>query len=328
MDKLIDYLRNNIGENSNDYNYYDLVIEQFNSYLQVLSKFVADDNFSSFLKKTEQFIGPPTKRRFINLIREVQNQCLLILNLCYKGDFINATESLIRLLTKKKYTQYKLNDCYANYFTIDSKRLKIKFYYRRVDFSKEDIDIVPLNCWHVPFGLRYLAAKGRFNMLGYICFYLADSPQVAYAEVGKLDENKIPYIGKFELKEKCFFLNLTLPKVEEMSIYDKFCFLVTYPFYQLCLIKAKHKDAPFCEEYVFPQLFFHLLFCFNNSRKDLGLPNFLGISYNSLECGNNEGICVVIPANYQGNTPPKKGYSTFITSIFNQLEVVEYNNKI
>lgn len=324
MDKLINYLQKNIGENARDntLNYYEWIVEQFDLYLQTLNKSIIDSNFGNFLQETNEFIGSPTKKRFLNLVRKIQSQCLEILNLCYKGDFINATEKLLQLLTDERCTQFKLKDSYCNYFCIDFERLKAKYFYRRVDFDNECKDV---NCWHVPFQLRHLAAKGRFNMLGYPCFYLADSPQVAYAEVGKLEKGKTPYMGKFELKKKCYLLNLTLTKVEEMTNYDKFCFLITYPFHQLCLAKAKHKNAPFCEEYIFSQLFFHLIFFHHENGGKNGLCTFDGISYNSLEYKNNKGVCVVIPASYQGSTPPKKGYSPLITSMFNPLEVVAYN---
>ena len=47
-----------------------------------------------------------------------------------------------------------------------------------------------------------------------------------------------------------------------MSSYEQFCFLLTFPFYILCLTKCKYPSKSFCEEYLFSQLFFK---CFSYS---------------------------------------------------------------
>lgn len=321
MNELIKKLQANIRENLNGANYYELIVTQFDSYIHVLTHGISDDNFNQFLQNVKELNGKQTKIRFINLIKKIQDQCLAILRSCYKGDFFYAEEQLVKLLSIPKFTDNKLKDAYYGYFVLDFERLNPKFYYRRVDFPIGKTDV---NCWHVPFNLRHLASKGRFNMLGYPCFYLSDSPQGANAEVGNLKPGMSSHIGKFEGIKRILLLNFTLPDVKSMNDFDKFCFLVTYPFYLLCLVKAAHKESVFCEEYLFPQLFFHILFCHHKNGKGIGFPNFNGISYNSMEAENATNI--VIPAKYSGDIPPLNGYSTYIKSMFKCVETKKDNS--
>lgn len=314
LDEFIKKLSEHIPIDGDNTPYYDIIVKEFDLYLRWLNTYLPDEEFKSFLQTTNELKGTLSKKRFINLIAKIQKKCIEILQVCYKGDLWNAANMLVQLMTMGKCTQYKLKDIYANYFRLDIARLGREYYYRRVDYGeKEEVT----NCWHLPYNLRHLAAKGRFNMIGYPCFYLSDSFNGAYNEVGALKDGKLAYVGKFLPEKNVLLLNLTLPLIDKMSSFDKFCFMITYPIYLLCFVKARCKDKnfAFCEEYVFPQLFFHVMF-YHTADK---FPNFDGISYNSLE--ESKAINIVLPAKYEGDIPPSYGFSSFITSLFKQINI-------
>lgn len=45
-----------------------------------------------------------------------------------------------------------------------------------------------------------------------------------------------------------------------MNDYDKFSFLITYPMLLLCLVPVTDETARFHEEYLFSQLFAHVMY--------------------------------------------------------------------
>ena len=83
-------------------------------------------------------------------------------------------------------------------------------------------------------------------------------------------------------------------EIDEMNAYEKFCFLLLYPFYCLCLSKAmyNHNDRSFYEEYLFSQLFFNMLFLQRNND----VLFFDGIIYSSVHDRSMQNI--VLPARY------------------------------
>lgn len=290
--------------------FYSFVRNQFDVYIRQL-KSLDEKEFGHFLNNANELSGNATAKRFVNLIRDIQKNCLGILLSAYKGDLFSATKSLDRLLTIQEVIKYRLNDMLVNYFVL---RIELKrSFYRCIDFEEGEI---PNDCWHVPFNLKHLASRGRFNQLGTICMYICDSKECASSELGATKEKHVRWIGEFKLKQDICLYNLVVPTkehIENMSVYEQFCFLLTYPFYILCLTKANHPNSSFCEEYLFSQLFFHMLFLQSNDK----CPKFDGICYTSTHLPH--AVNIVIPAKYEKEEPQMNGHSKYVKSLLEEV---------
>ena len=290
--------------------FYYYVRNQFDVYIRQLNS-LDEKEFRLFLNNTNELSGNATANRFINLIKDIQKNCLSILILAYKGDMFSATKSLDRLLTIQEVTKYRLNDMLVNYFVL--RRELGKTFYRCVDFGEGE---TPNDCWHLPFNLKYKAARGRFNQLGTICMYVCNSKECANRESGPVKEQSIRWVGEFKPKQGICLYNLVVPSkeyIENMSVYEQFCFLLTYPFYILCLTKTNHPNGRFCEEYLFSQLFFHMLFLQSNDK----CPRFDGICYTSMQTPS--AVNIVIPAKYENEEPPMSGHSKYVKSLLQEV---------
>lgn len=273
--------------------FYCFIKFQFEEYERLLKK-VDKKQFESMLSEAGELMGRPTKLRFLNLMKVIHAKCLEILQLAYKGDVLNASTQLEKLLTVKKCTKGYLLDMYVNY--LKNEEGQGNRYYRIVDFPK---GMLLPNCNHMPYNLRSKASAGRFNLLGIPCLYLASSETTALAEIGNLVNKNDRWLGTFKAVCKLFFLNFTIPTSEEISAmrdYDKFSFLVTYPMLLLCLVPVADDEAKFHEEYLFSQLFVHVIYM---NKKGESYSD--GICYSSMR--NNGGINYIIPALYKQKTP-------------------------
>lgn len=294
LQSLISELVANLGcKQRKQQTFYCFIKFQFEEYERLLKK-VDKKQFESMLSEARELMGKPTKLRFLNLMKVIHAKCLEILQLAYKGDVLNASVLLEKLLTVKKCTKGYLQDKYVNY--LKNEEGQGKCYYRIVDFPKGKI--LP-NCNHMPYNLRSKASAGRFNLLGIPCLYLASSEMTALAEIGNLDDKNDRWLGTFKAVHKLFFLNFTIPTLEEISAmrdYDKFSFLITYPMLLLCLVPVDEDNAKFHEEYLFSQLFVHVMYM--NKKGEFYSD---GICYSSMR--DKKGINYIIPALYNQREP-------------------------
>ena len=291
--------------------FYSFVKEEFKLYKSKL-KTLPKEDFEFFLKSSNEMCGNASAKRFINLISDIQNHCLLILQSAYKGDYYLATKGLKKLLTIQEATKNRLKDMLVNYFVLG--RECKKTFYRCVDFEKAK---TPDNCWHIPYNLRQYASRGRFNQTGTICMYISDSLECANSELGAVNEQKVRWVGEFQPKQTLYLYNFVVPSkndVDEMSLYDQFCFLLTLPFYILCLTKCKYPSNSFCEEYIFSQLFFQMLFLQSNDK----CPRFDGIMYTSIHVPRS--VNIVIPTKYRDKEPLENGHSEYVKSLFDEIK--------
>ena len=81
-----------------------------------------------------------------------------------------------------------------------------------------------------------------------------------------------------------------------MNDYDKFSFLITYPMLLLCLVPVADETTRFHEEYLFSQLFAHVMYM--NKKENIYSD---GICYTSMR--DKEGVNYVIPALYKRSEP-------------------------
>lgn len=313
IDLLIRKLLADLPKELENDTFYELITNCYTDFIGEIEK-ISEDELNTLLKLSSEITGNKTKLRLINLIKCIQNNCLRILQYAYMGDILNALKHLENLLMYQKYTQNKLKDYYVNYFRTETYN---QDFYRCVDFNcdekKENI-----NCWHVPFNQREKASRNRFNQSGFPCFYLASSKSCANKEIGHEPMcGKKRWCGKYHQTKNLYYLDFSLPNIETMSSYDKFAFFITYPIRLMCLVKVNNKEKNFCEEYMFSQLFFHILFMHKNDK----FPQIDGIKYISMF--DREATCVVIPAKYETQIPPKDGYSSFVQSSFKEIGNLE-----
>ncbi len=300
------------GEVPDDKTFLSFVQDGFKNYKDFI-KNINNDILDDILKE-ENNVSPLTKKRFENLVNYIC--CLLedILSYGYRGDMYKAQKLLYKLLTKPKYTQYKLSDMYLNYFKFKIED-KQSFYRVRHKASVDDNG----GCNHVPFEKRDKASNCRFSIPQYPCLYLADSIDTAMAEVGNNEKDYGEIKARFEIKKNGntpVFFNLVVPNVNLLlkNRFDIFCFLVTYPFYLVCLSSKTEKNIEkFSGEYLIPQMLLSLFFY---NKGDELLYNYVGIAYSSVKKANSENY--VIPALMAENEVLFSGISPFISNIFNE----------
>lgn len=292
------------AENNSEQSFYAFIQKQLAEYCEFLNRINEEDLISI---SKDEMCGNVTKRRFINLIKKINRECLSILCLSYQGDIVNASEKLRKFLFSINITGQYLKDLLINYFGFNR---QINRLYR---CRKVEKGVVPDDCWHIPFNLKDYTSSNRFNQIGCICLYLADSPDSALRSIGSRNGNEEVWVGLFEPCNTINFLALVIPTEDEISRmdnYDIFAFLITYPFMLLCLTKCKNPEARYHEEYSFSQLFFHLLFITNGK----GFPYFNGICYSAIN--DRTALNFVIPAKYDPREPPKNNRSQYIESLF------------
>ena len=262
-----------------DDTFYDFIRNQFAQYKEDLCS-LSTEQLDLLLQEAGELKGNPSKCRFINLISDIHKQCLSILADSYKGDLYSSLINLTRLLTTSSATGHRLKDVLANYFVL---QLDPDFKLYRGRDEKEPIE----DCWNLPFNLREKASNARFNLTGTICMYLASSADCCSLELGNHKPKHIRYIQEFQLKPNrhISLLDLRIPmdtEIDEMNAYEKFCFLLLYPFYCLCLSKTiyNHDDRSFCEEYLFSGIIFSSVH--DRSAQNIVLPA-------RYDVGNNDG---------------------------------------
>jgi hypothetical protein len=310
--ELVYTLSDGLPTNHKGIAFYVFAKNKLDEYVSALLS-VDKNEFEAMLGIANELCGKQTQCRFVNLIKVINQECLMILQLAYKGDAYNATSHLLGLMTKRKYTKSYLSDRYLNYLRFISDIGCV--YYRCLVVENNEI---PQNCNHLPYSLRHFAGSSRFNQTGFPCLYIASSLNVAEKESNCKNEQNV-YVGEFKAKRKLFYLNFCVPskeEIEEMTEYEVFAFLVTYPLLLLCLVTTDDKRVKFHEEYLFPQLFFHLLY----TTKCDDVIYWGGIRYTSTL--DKTGFNIVVPASYKQQEPPTDNtISDFIEERFEQTRL-------
>lgn len=286
--------------------FYTTVIQRMEHYESLL-KDLPQNEFEQYLKDSGA-LSRPTKRAFLNLIKDIDSLCIKILQYQYKGNILKASTTLQNLLICPSYTKDRLNDWYANFlkFHMEDKET----YYRCVDFEEGK---EPTNCNHVPFDLRYKVASGRFNQSGFPCLYLSSDKRILMNELGEPQEGKQRWCSLITNKKPLYLADLSIPSEKEvhlMSASDAIAFASLYPLLILSYVKSENKGYAFPEEYMFSQLFMHVLFLCQHDK----MPKFYGIRYTSVHDRNCYNY--MFPAYYEGDAPPLNGHSKFIDELF------------
>ena len=322
INNFIIELSKQLFTSKNETTFYDFAKFCFDNYikeLKGLDRYVLED----LLIQSDEMTGNPTKKRFINLIQKIQEKCLCILEDYYRGDLHSALTNLDKLM-RNCSTKNHLQEILANYFLLSSRMSNSVKLYRCVDWDL-DKNSNDINCWHVPYNLRKIAKPSRFNYWGHICMYLSTSEDCANKEIGTCSDKKRRWTGVFTPFKDLLLMNLFFPtnraELNKLNSYDKFCLLLNYPFFILCLTKSSKNEAEgeiMPEEYYFPQLFLHLIFLSEiNNQSETGYPRFDGIIYNSMVVKSAANIA--IPAKYDGSIPPASGHSSYIKALLKKI---------
>ena len=281
-----------------------------------LIKELNEGELSLALEEHGFWIGKTTKRRFANLISRINVSCLNILQLCYKGDIWQAGAMLEKFLCSDKGIKRYLVEPIINSFKTSLTSGTPLYRMRDVKIGER-----PEDCWHVPFPLRRQTQNYRYSMAGLPCLYLADSPETANLEVGKLRSGRNRWIGKFIPQKTLMYLNLEVPNDDTIKCMDnaaKINFLLSFPIILLCSVKKTKTDS-FHEEYYFPQLMMYCL-CLSDNEK---IQRYNGIKYNSTL--KKDSANYVLPARYKGNRPPTYNYSKELLEAFKTTTPVVYS---
>ena len=305
-----------------DFNFplYYYIKEAFLCYSDEISN-IADDEFH-INPDDVYFNGMFTKNRLSNLVNRIIEAHLKILQYCYKGDLFSASKLLYQLLLcqNSKLKQY-LVEPYINY--LDSKVFTKEIFYRMRD---EDKDKLVDNCSHVPYNLRGSIDSNRFSLQGLPCLYLANTKETANKELRSMEEGKQRWVSEFAPTRDFALTDLRFKQVElqpNMSIYDAFKLLITFPIRLLCSMKVKDEKARFHEEYYFPQLLSHLILVYLKEHPNEKLYcGTEGIMFDSTQ--NRTGYNIILPASYSGLLPPKEGQSKIIRTLLSEQNVTRY----
>ena len=294
--------------------FYHYISNKFEEYLGII-KDINEEEIESVLFISCEFKGSNTKLRFINLSKSICYHILLILKNLYSPNHVQSLIDLERLLDgRNKDLKRYLNDMYINYFRYDLDNRTI--FYRILDWDENQICT---NCWHTPYNLREHSSAGRYNIPGYPALYLGNSKDTCLKEVGKTIPKKNRWLGEFILKDKqqlaCLDLRMSMAQdIDNLTVYDKFSLLITYPLRFICSVESLHKTEKFCEEYLFSQALVSLLFVPTDIYKTR-FTTFCGVVYDSTKLKG--GVNYAIYAKPQDYPPSKEeSYSHKLKSIF------------
>lgn len=320
--RIIDFIKlssSKILEERDDCNFPDHIKGVFNYYLNLIRNL--DDIELNQLLITE--FGNKKKKSFINFLTNILDRYTTIYEKAFRGEILQALIDLKKLLTINSYTQNKLNDKYINYFNFDINTYNNNdIFYRICDYDK--IIENHTKCNHVPFEKRGEYSKcNRFSFAGYPCLYISNNLDTCNKEAGDCTPNKTRYYSEFKPKTQLILWDFTIPSIsdiENLSNYQKFSYIITYPALLLCNSKVKEDLSKFfCPEYLFPQLLFILLIMSNDEI----LNKFHGISYSSTHDRLYKNI--VIPAKMVSQIY-NKDYSDYIETLFEISNAIKYKN--
>ena len=307
--KIEDFITNLVNrfplKRTPNQSFYEFVQIEFNKYVKLIDELNEEEILSII---SSEFKQNPTKVRLKNLIQSICDSSLKILLLVNQGNIYDATTELNKLLTSNNAIQYKLNETFITHFNY--KYYHNTKFFRIVDFNIKE---TPNNCNHVPFQYRDKAKDDRFNLNCYPCLYLSNSLEGCIEELGVINDDKIRYWSVFSPIKTIWFISLIIPNKNDIitfSEYEKFKFIITYPFFVLCLTECCHS---FKEEYLFPQLIFHFLFM--QSKCNI-FSNYVGVAYSSTK--NTNYVNYVIPAKMPKTEVQKEGYSEHIYQLFKE----------
>lgn len=164
-----------------------------------------------------------------------------------KGLSSTAYSTLRNLLigTKGKKTKEPKNDWKSALALIEK---ACSFYrIRRMDYEYE---IKRKELFHIRFNMRGIVKTQRYSTPGYPCLYLGASIYGCWEEMRR-PPMYASVVSRFENKKRVWFLNLTIPTVEQIK---ENRFLKLSPLIIACMVRVVHDDHTYKPEYIVSQL--------------------------------------------------------------------------
>ena len=120
--EFIKSLTQDLQSERDECNYYSHVTDKLDKFVKELAN-ITEEDMQDILNAHFGLTEEKNKECLLHLANLIVNEIKNILQLLYKGDFFNAYNSLVALLTDEKVVGRKLYDMYINYlgFKVQSK---------------------------------------------------------------------------------------------------------------------------------------------------------------------------------------------------------------
>lgn len=161
---------------------------------------------------------------------------------------------------------------------------------RRMDFVYE---IKRKELFHIPFNMRGIVKTQRYSTPGYPCLYLGASIYGCWEEMRR-PPMYASAVSRFENKQKVWFLNLTIPTVEQIK---ENRFLKLLPLIIACMVRVAHDDHTYKPEYIVSQLLIEWILRQRSYFRKNGY-NVHGVMYTSTHRGTDFDFPIEKATNY------------------------------
>ena len=184
----------------------------------------------------------------IDSIRERQKHLikylLLALDNYYDGKPADALNSL------KQGLRSNIKD-FGDLLNIRLFQSESDFY--RIRIHKENFPLPSDQFFHIPYDMRGKVKTQRFSIPGFPSLYLGTTVYVCWEELNRPNLNDFQAV-RLKSTQNIKVVDLSPPKGENMTPYDYYKFLMTWPLVFLSSVSVRSYGDYFKPEYIIPQL--------------------------------------------------------------------------
>lgn len=229
-----------------------------------------NEYYKKYITSLESLICP--KNRFVDedVYKSINDNIGVVKSLCL--DIIKVYDLYDQGFMEDVYKEFdKLMEQMTNY--IFTRKLDVNHFYdkyyriRTVDF---DYELKIKDLFHIPMHKREYIKAYRYSIAGYPCLYLATSIGLCWFECGmpkKFNLSEYRFLPKDN--NPILLIDFSTQPIDLISAIttnylnnrDKDIlndvvvkYLFSYPLMAACSIEVVNKNAPFIQEYIFPQL--------------------------------------------------------------------------
>lgn len=201
-----------------------------------------------FLNKLDEIDRFDDVEFSIMTIRERQNHLVKYLKLAL-DDYYDGkpSDSLSKL-------KRGLNSNVKNFGDLLSVRVfqpESDFY--RIRIHKENFSLPSDQFFHIPYDMRGKVKTQRFSIPGFPSLYLGTTVYVCWEELNRPNLNDFQAV-RLRSTGEIRVIDLSPPKSEEVSPYEYYKFLMTWPLVFSSSVSVRNYEDYFKPEYIIPQL--------------------------------------------------------------------------